>query len=537
MKIFRLLVIIRTLAAYRLLELVPAKGRIAWHHILYLLAPFGNAKIRHLSRGERLRRALEHLGPIFIKLGQTLSTRPDLIAVDLAKALEKLQDDVEPISWQQAKSVIDSELNEPYEQIFKNLSEQALASASVAQVHTAELHNGDEVVVKILRPGIERKISRDIKLMKILARLADRFLSPGVQIAHLEIVEEFEKTIYHELDLQREAANASLLRKHFSDSQDLYIPKIYWDYCKTKLMVQERVYGIPIRNFKALREANVNFEQLAKKGLEIFYIQVFRDNFFHADMHPGNIFINPENPEDPQIILLDFGICGSLPKGHRVDLANNFMAVFHQNYRRIAELHVESGWVPEDTNIEDLEAATRTICEPYFSRPIEEISFGEVMLKTFQMAKDFQLIIQPEFVLLQKTLLNVEGLGRQLYPKLDIWAISEPILRRIMKQHYGKANSFAQLKQKLPKLLEQLTETPQMLNQLLSNQVKPLPRHLKMQQQKQQRQQQRQTNQNRLALLACGSAICAAITATTQPTASTTLTLTAILLAYLSIRK
>ncbi len=520
MKLIRFFIILRTLVAYRVTDMLPINSTLGWHKLIHLLAPFALLKHRHLTEGQRLRIALEQLGPIFIKLGQTLSTRPDLIPEDTAKALEKLQDDVEPISWQQAKSVIEKSLNGQSKQAFKHIDKQPLASASIAQVHAATLHNDEQVIIKILRPGIGKKIQKDVALMKKLAAFADRFLSPGVQVDHLEIVEEFDKTIHDELDLQREAANASVLKKHFTNSKDLYIPKIYWDYCKTEIMVQERVHGISIKDFDALKQANINFELLAEKGLKIFYTQVFRDNFFHADMHPGNIFINPNNPEDPQIILLDFGICGSLPKGHRIDLANNFMAFFKQDYRRIAELHIESGWVPEDTCLEDLEAATRTICEPYFSRPIEEISFGEVMLKTFQMAKRFQLIIQPEFILLQKTLLNIEGLGRQLYPKLDIWKSSEPVLRDIMKKHYGSQKAVEKIKQNLPKWLDQLSETPQMINQLLSNQVKPLPRHLKLARQKQQQTNNRHKRQNRYALLSVGALISGAILSAQSGTAT-----------------
>ncbi len=520
MKIIRIFVILRTLVAYRVTNMLPINSTFGWHKLIHLLAPFAPLRHKHMTEGQRLRTALEKLGPIFIKLGQTLSTRPDMVPVDIAKALEKLQDDVQPISWQAVKAVIDDQLNGQANLTFQSVDENALASASIAQVHAATLHNGDEVIIKVLRPGIAKKIIRDVALMKKLAAFADRFLSPGVQVDHVEIVEEFEKTIHDELDLQREAANASVLRKHFKDSKDLYIPKIYWDHCKTKVMVQERIHGIPIRDFDALKAAGINFPVLAEKGLNIFYTQVFRDNFFHADMHPGNIFINPENPEDPQIILLDFGICGSLPKGHRVDLANNFMAFFKQDYRRIAELHIESGWVPEDTNLEDLEAATRTICEPYFARPIEEISFGEVMLKTFQMAKRFQLVIQPEFILLQKTLLNIEGLGRQLYPQLDIWKSSEPVLRDIMKNHYGSQNAMEKIKQNLPKWIEQLAETPQMLNQLLSQQVKPLPRHMKMAQQKAKQQAQKIKRQNRYALLSAGSLISGSVLLGQNGTAS-----------------
>ena len=510
MKVFRLFKIAHTLAAYRITKLVPAKG-LNFFSVINLLAPFGKSGWRQMSAGQRVRGALEDLGPIFIKLGQTLSTRPDLIPVEIAQALEKLQDDVEPVPWEAARDVVRSQLPVGLLDDFVQVEEQALASASIAQVHAATLKSGDEVVIKVLRPGIEKRIDRDVKLMRALAELAKKHLNPGVQVDPTEIVAEFEKTIYDELDLQREAANASVLKKNFAGSKDLYIPHIFWDYTKEKVMVQERIHGISIKDFAGLKAAGVNLEVLAEKGIKIFYTQVFRDNFFHADMHPGNIFISHDNPQDPQIILLDFGICGSLPKGHRVDLANNFMAFFKQDYRRVAELHIESGWVPADTNLEDLEAATRTICEPYMSRPIEEISFGEVMLKTFQMARRFKLIVQPELILLQKTLLNIEGLGRQLYPQLDIWQLSEPVLRDIMRDHYGPQQSMEKIRENLPKWIEQAAETPMLLHQLLSQQVKPLPRHLKLEQDKQHAKQQLQIKQNRMTILASGGLIATAV--------------------------
>jgi len=510
MRLFRFLKISHTLAAYRIPSLVN-NSRFGFFSLVNLLAPFGKKGVNNMTPGERLRAALEELGPIFIKLGQTLSTRPDLIPADIAMALGKLQDDVEPISWQQAKTVIQEQLDLDLRNGFAEVEEQPLASASIAQVHAATLKTGDQVIIKILRPGIEKKISRDVRLMHTVAGMAGRHLKAGVQVDPREIVAEFEKTIYDELDLQREAANCSLLGKNFQHSGHLYIPKIYWDYSKQKVMVQERINGISIKDFAALDAAGINRKKLAEKGIEIFYTQVFRDNFFHADMHPGNIFINPDNPDDPQIMLLDFGICGSLPKGHRVDLANNFMAFFEQDYRRIAELHIESGWVPADTNLEDLEAATRTICEPYLARPIEEISFGEVMLKTFQMAKRFKLIIQPELILLQKTLLNIEGLGRQLYPQLDVWQTSEPILRDIMRQHYGPQNALDKVKENLPKWIEQAAETPMLVHQLLSQQVKPLPRHLKLEQAEQKRQQQHAQQQLKFSILTAGGLTATAV--------------------------
>jgi ubiquinone biosynthesis protein len=378
-------------------------------------------------------------------------------------------------------------------------------------VHAAELIDGREVVIKVLRPGIKKMVKRDLELMRSVAKLARTFGNPGVQVDPVEIVEEFEKTIYDELDLQREAANASVLRKNFLDSEDLYIPEIYWEYCKEKVMVMERIYGIPIGQIQKLKSANINLKVLSEKGLKLFYTQVFRDNFFHADMHPGNIFVSPENPDNPKIILLDFGICGSLPKGHKRDLANNFMAFFNQDYRRIAELHIEAGWVPADTRVDELESATRTICEPYFSRPISEISFGEVMLKTFEMARKFQLVIQSEFILLQKTLLNIEGLGRQLYPELDIWQTSKPVLTSIMKSNYGVEGSIDLIKKNLPKWLEQANEIPQLVHELLSLKTKPLSKLQQIEEEKKLKQQQHKENKKIYAILASGFSIVAAV--------------------------
>ncbi len=511
MKILRLFHILRTVAAYRLIRLLPNNGKFSLLKATAVFAPLGRRYDKRLSEGENLRNALEALGPIFIKFGQALSTRPDLIPVRIARALESLQDDVEPFDWREAKPIIESELQLSCDEVFRSVNPTALASASIAQVHAAELHNGDEVVIKVLRPGIRGKIRKDVELLKSLARMIKKYWKTEVQVDPEEIVAEFEKTIYDELDLQREAANASLLRRNFTDSPDVYIPAIYWDYSKRRVMVQERIHGISIKDTPAMLEAGINLQVLAEKGIRMFYTQVFRDNFFHADVHPGNLFINPDNPQNPQIILLDFGICGSLPKGHRTDLANNFMAFFKRDYKRIAALHVESGWVPPDTNLEDLEAAIRTICEPYFSRPIEEISFGEVMLKTFQTAKRFNLIIQPEFVLLQKTLLNIEGLGRQLYPQMNIWEVSEPILAEIMKQHYGSQGALERVRQNLPKWLEHGAELPELMYQYFAHRTKPLPRHLRYAREKQDRLNGKKHNKIIHALLASGLLIAGAV--------------------------
>jgi len=511
MNILRLTKILHTFANYRVKDLLPknvSKKRI---HLLRLLSPFATKGKKCKNNPEKLRKALEHLGPIFVKLGQVLSTRPDLIPIEITQELSKLQDDVEPFAWKEAKSFIEEQMEKPLEEIFNHIDENPLASASVAQVHAAELKDGREVVIKVLRPGIKKMVKRDLELMRSVAKLARTFGDPGVQVDPVEIVQEFEKTIYDELDLQREAANASVLRKNFIDSEDLYIPEIYWEFCKERVMVMERVYAIPIGKFDRLESAGVNLQKLAEKGLRLFYTQVFRDNFFHADMHPGNIFVNPSNPDDPQIILLDFGICGSLPKEHKRDLANNFMAFFNQDYRRIAELHIEAGWVPAHTRVDELESATRTICEPYFARPISEISFGEVMLKTFEMARKFQLVIQPEFILLQKTLLNIEGLGRQLYPDLDIWKTSKPVLSSIMMKQYGADGAIETLKNNLPQWLEQTSEIPTLIHELLSLKTKPPTKLQQIEQSKQDKTLQKNKNKSIYAILASGFAVASSL--------------------------
>ncbi|MFK8012653.1 MAG: ubiquinone biosynthesis regulatory protein kinase UbiB [Marinicellaceae bacterium] len=504
MNIFRLTKILHTFANYRVKDILPKNKRKKTIHLLRLFSPLALKGKKCSSSPEKLRLALQHLGPIFVKFGQVLSTRPDLIPIEITQELSKLQDDVEPFEWKQAKAFIEEQMEHPLDEIFNFIDEKPLASASVAQVHAAELKDGTEVVIKVLRPGIKKMVKRDLELMRSVAKLAKTFGNPGVQVDPVEIVEEFEKTIYDELDLQREAANASVLRKNFIDSNDLYIPEIYWDYCKEKVMVMERIYGIPIGKIDKLISAGINLQVLSEKGLKLFYTQVFRDNFFHADMHPGNIFVNPSNPEDPQIVLLDFGICGSLPKGHKRDLANNFMAFFNQDYRRIAELHIESGWVPADTRVDELEAATRTICEPYFARPISEISFGEVMLKTFEMARKFQLVVQPEFILLQKTLLNIEGLGRQLYPELDIWQTSKPVLSGIMMKQYGSQGAMDTIKKNLPRWLEQTSEIPSLVHELLSIKTQPPSKLQQIEQAKHDKILQQGKNKSIYAILSSG---------------------------------
>jgi len=382
---------------------------------------------RKLPRAERLRRALEELGPVFVKFGQMLSTRRDLLPDDIAAELALLQDRVPPFPSEEAIQSIEESLGSTVGELFADFESEALASASIAQVHAATMHGGEQVVVKVLRPGIKKTIDRDLSLMFLLADLANSFWSESKRLKPREVVSEYEKTIYDELDMQREAANAAQLRRNFECSEELYVPEVYWDYTGGDAMVMERISGIPISHIDELKAAGVDLEKLAERAVNIFFGQVFRDNFFHADMHPGNIFVSAENPLDPSFIAVDFGIVGSLTNEDRHYLSQNLLAFFEQDYYKVARLHVDSGWVPADTRIEEFESSIRTVCEPIFEKPLEEISFGQVLLRLFQTARRFQMEVQPQLVLLQKTLLNVEGLGRQLYPQLDLWKTARPV--------------------------------------------------------------------------------------------------------------
>ena len=462
-EISRLIHIGTVLARYRLDEILAAIPVLRPLRIVRFLAPWGRRGVQHLPRGVRLRLALQELGPIFVKFGQVVSTRRDLIPPDIGDELSLLQDQVESFPGEAAKEAIERSLGDPLDTLFQDFDLTPLASASIAQVHAARLPNGDEVVVKVLRPGIREQIARDVKLLRTLARFADRYLLRGRKLRPQEIVGEFEKTIFAELDLQREAANASQLRRNFENSTELYIPSIYWPYTKGEIMVMERVRGIPIDDLPALEAAEVNIKVLAERGIRIFYTQVFRDNFFHADMHPGNILVDAENPQDPTYIALDFGIVGTLPPAHFFYLAENFVAFFKQDYRRVAELHIEAGWIPGSVRVDELEQAVRTVCEPQFARSLSEISFAEVLFQLFEVARRFDLIVQPELVLLQKTLLNIEGLGRTLYPELDIWGTARPILVKILRERHGLEGAARDLRDRLPIWLEKTPQLPDLV--------------------------------------------------------------------------
>ncbi len=419
------------------------------------------------TRGERLRLALEELGPIFVKFGQALSTRRDLLPTDIADELARLQDNVPAFPGALARAAIERAYGAPLETRLADFEETPLAAASIAQVHAARLPDGREVIVKVLRPGMQATIALDIEVLYALATLAQRWWAQSRRLRPLEIVREYEQTILDELDLLREAANASQLRRNFSGSPLLYVPEVYWDWCRTEVMVMERIRGIPIGDIDRLRAAGTDFKRLAENGVEIFFTQVFRHNFFHADMHPGNIFVLAEDPAQPRYAAVDFGIVGTLSSRDQRYLAENFLAVFDRDYRRVAMLHIQSGWVPPTARVEEMESAVRTICEPIFDRPLKEISFGTVLLRLFEALRRFDGQIQPQLLLLQKTLLNVEGLGRQLYPELDIWKTASPVLRRWMRERMSPRTVLRELRRGWPDVLEILKAVPPYAKRLL----------------------------------------------------------------------
>ena len=416
-------------------------------------------------RGERLRCALEDLGPIFIKFGQLLSTRPDLIPPDICAELDQLQDNVPPFDNDQFVAIVENALGDSIDSLFLQFDRKPLASASVAQVHAAVLLDGKEVVVKAIRPGIEKTIEQDIKLMFSMAKWLEANTIDGRRMRLTEVVSDYRNTIFDELNLQREAANASMLRRNFDGSPMLYVPEVYWSHTNEKVMVMERIYATPVTDVETLQQHNVDFKVLAERGVEIFFTQVFEHNFFHADMHPGNIFVDPSNPKQPKYLAVDCAIIGTLAEADQYYLARNLLAIFRRDYRQVAELHVLSGWVPENTDVGDFTAAIRTVCEPIFERPLKEISFGLLLVSLFRTARRFDMEVQPSLVLLQKTLLNIEGLGRQLYPDLDLWATAHPFLERWLKERFQPNALVEQLKRHGPEWLEQFPQVPQLIFQ------------------------------------------------------------------------
>ncbi len=416
-------------------------------------------------RGVRLRRALEALGPIFVKFGQMLSTRRDLIPLDIADELALLQDQVPPFPSIQAIASLEAAYKKPLAEVFAEFDATPVASASVAQVHFARLHDGTAVAVKVLRPGIAPVIAHDVSLLYAAAGLVEKLFADGRRLRPREVIAEFEKHLEDELDLMREAANCSQLRRNFKDSPLLMVPEVYWDYCGRDVMVMDRMNGIPVSQIERLRASGVDIPKLAATGVEIFFTQVFRDGFFHADMHPGNILVRPGSE---QYIALDFGIMGTLTEVDKQYLARNFLAFFQRDYKAVALAHLESGWVPADTRIDELEAAVRAVCEPVFDRPLKDISFGRVLLQLFQASRRFNVEIQPQLVLLQKTLLNIEGLGRQLDPELDLWKTAKPFLERWMNEQMGWRALLKNLQTEAPKWAALLPQIPRLAHQALN---------------------------------------------------------------------
>jgi ubiquinone biosynthesis protein len=463
----RLLRVAAVLLKYELDALIDGAHLFRPLKLIRPLFPRPATDVRGLPRGARLRLALTELGPIFVKAGQVLSTRRDLVPADVADELALLQDQVTPFPGAEARAIVERELKAPVTTLYASFDETALASASIAQVHAATLHDGRAVVVKVLRPGIDKRIARDIDLLRALGELAQRWHPNADKIRPLEVVAEVEKMLSNELDLQREGASASLLRRNFASGIDLYVPEVHWDYSTEGVLTLERVYGVSADDIAAIDAAGLDRKHLAEKGVRLFYEQVFRDNFFHADAHPGNIWVDTASTAEPRFIALDFGIMGSLPEADQYWLAENFIALFERDYARIAQLHVAAGWMPSTVRLDELEAAVRTVCEPYFTRPLAQISIAELVVKLFQTARRFELTLQPQLILLQKTLLNIEGVGRMLDPEIDIWAVAHPVLRRILRERYSLRSTLRDVRRRLPEWIHTAPRVPEMVRDAL----------------------------------------------------------------------
>jgi ubiquinone biosynthesis protein len=456
----RLLTIHRVLVRYGLDDYVRATHLYRPLRFVFWLSPWTWFRRRRGTRGERLRRALEDLGPIFVKFGQVVSTRRDLLPADIADELAKLQDRVPPFPGEAARARIEEALGRPVAELFRTFDVTPFAAASIAQVHAATLDDGRDVVVKVLRPDMRETIERDLEVLHTLAALAQTYWVEARRLRPREVVIEYERTILNELDLMREAGNASQLKRNFAGSAMLHVPEVHWDLCRRDVMVMERIRGVPISDVARLRELGADIPKLAENGVTIFFTQVFRHNFFHADMHPGNIFVDVSDPANPRYAAVDFGIVGTLDPGDQLYLAGNFLAFFERDYRKVAVLHLESGWVPAGTRVDELESAVRTVCEPIFNKPLKGISFGLVLLHLFEIARRFQMQIQPQLILLQKTLLNIEGLGRQLYPELDLWKTALPILRDWMRERSHPRALAQSLKGHWPDIAEAIKVLP-----------------------------------------------------------------------------
>ena len=506
----RLLRINYVLARHGLDDIIFTTHLLRPFRFLIYFLPWNWFRRDRAPRGVRIRRALEDLGPVFIKFGQMLSTRRDLLVDDIADELELLQDAVPPFANEKAQAIIEKAFGQSVEELFDVFEKDPLASASVAQVHAARLKSGEEVVIKVLRPDVLPIIKRDISLLYIIAEWAARYSSEIRRLRPIEVVEEYEKTIIDEMDLMREAANASQLRRNFENSSELYIPEIYWDYTHKDVMVMERIYGTPIRNIEKLKEENTNMERLAELGVEIFFTQVFNHNFFHADMHPGNVFVDNTDPAKPKYIAVDFGIVGTLSPVDKRYLAENFLAFFQRDYNKVAKLHVESGWVPSDTRVDEFESAIRSVCEPIFERPLKEISFGQLLLRLFQTARRFNMEVQPQLVLLQKTLLNIEGLGRQLYPDLDLWTTAKPFLERWMDEQVGTKAMIRGFKENLPYIVEKMPELPTLIYGALKNSAQGQDQERQIEEMKKLREEMKRGNQRNVIAIGGASLLMSA---------------------------
>ncbi len=462
--LLRILAIQRVLVKYGLDDVIKQTHLLRPLRFLFYLMP--RRRDRSAPLGERVRLALEELGPIFVKFGQALSTRRDLLPPDIADELARLQDAVPPFPVEQARAIVEDAYEQSVDEVFERFDREPLAAASIAQVHTAKLKTGHEVIVKILRPGVQLRIEQDLAVLRLIAGLADRYWEHGKRLRPLEIVDEYEHTIIDELDLMREAANTAQLKRNFAGSEMLYVPDVYWDYCRPEVLVQERIYGTPISDMDKLRADGTNIQMLAENGVEIFFTQVFRHNFFHADMHPGNIFVITTDPDNPKYAAVDFGIVGTLSPEDQRYLAENFLAFFDRDYHRIAKLHLDSGWVPAETRVDQLESAIRTVCEPIFNKPLAEISFAQLLMRLFKVAQRFDVEIQPQMILLHKTLFNIEGLGRQLYPQLDLWKTAQPVLRRWMDEQVGPRAILSDFREHLPLVRDALRDLPTVLRDI-----------------------------------------------------------------------
>jgi len=519
-RLIRLLNIINVAAKYRLGEYLHGRSGTSLIKLFLFIdgLPWIFSETRKLDRHQRLRLALEELGPIYIKFGQLLSTRRDFLEPALADALQGLQDNVPPFTSPGIRQLIDESLELDANEIFSNLESEPLASASVAQVHAARLLTGEEVVVKVIRPGIEKTIRADIALLKWLALYIEHHVPVGKRLRPVEVINDYEKTIMDELNLLAEGANTTQLRRNFDKSQLLYVPRIYWEYSRRNVLVMERIHGIPVADVKTLNAHGINMKRLAETGVEIFFTQVFDHSFFHADMHPGNIFVNPDRPDSPQYIAIDCAIIGSLSAADQQYLARNLLAIFKRDYRKVAELHVECGWVPRETRVTEFESAMRSVCEPIFEKPLKDISFGQLLVQLFSTAGRFNMEVQPSLVLLQKTLLNVEGLGRQLYPELDLWKTALPYLESWNARRLSPLSLLNRLRENIPDWIDQLPDLPQLSIDAIreTQQLREINVNLRNQQELQQAKQVRRRSRS----LVVGTSLLAAAVLSVQPAVS-----------------